>query len=59
MAEQSFEQAVQESRLFYRRRLAERLALTQLRTTGGVNVSKVVKLADDITGELAKLEDKT
>ena len=57
MREQSFEQAVRESRLFYRRRLAERLAMTQLRHTGGVNPANIVARAREITEALSELED--
>ena len=56
MSEQTFEDAVRESRVFYRRRLAERLACVQLRTSGTFNAAMVVKAAAEITDALETLE---
>lgn len=52
-----FLHAVRESRIFYRRRLALVLARTQLASSGGVAVTRVVAIANEITDELGKLED--
>ena len=56
MSEQTFNDVVRESRVFYRRRLAERLAVAQIRTTGGVDASVIVKRAAEIAAGLEALE---
>ena len=57
MSEQSFAESVRESRLFLRRRLVERLAVTQLRMAGGINAAQVVQYAADLTIALTPLEE--
>ena len=56
MIEQPFDVVVGESRVFYRRRLAERLAIAQMRTTGGVDSDQIVTRAAEITAALEVLE---
>lgn len=57
MVEQTFQQAVIESRVFYRRNLAEKLAVASMRRMGGVNTATIVQFADQIAQGLAKIED--
>ena len=60
VSEQSFAESVRESRLFLRRRLVERLAVTELRIVGGaggINAAQVVQYAADLTIALTPLEE--
>lgn len=52
----SFRTDVQHSRLYYRRQLAQRLAVAAIQKLGGVDTSKVVTYADEIATKLATLE---
>lgn len=59
MAEQSFEQAVRESRIFYRRELAKRLAVASIRRGFSGDTSKrIVALSDALSKQLFDIEDK-
>ena len=58
MRDQSFRQAVIESRLFYRRTLAERLAVAMIRRTGGWVPVTIARDADHLAEALFLLEDR-
>lgn len=58
MIEQTFEQAVRESRLFDRRRLVERIVLQQIRYHGGADVKSAIETTERVTAYLWKVEDE-
>lgn len=58
MSEQTFEQAVVESRIFYRRELAARLARAMILKAGGFEPYRVASDADTLMTALARMEDE-
>jgi hypothetical protein len=58
MPEQTFAEAVRESRIFYRRRLAERLALATIRCSGGFDPIQIASKADQLSDAVFAFEDR-
>jgi hypothetical protein len=57
MPEQTFEQAVKESRVFFRRDLILRMVIEKIRKFGHVQTYDLVLDANEITKRLAQIED--